>query len=73
MDALRRGAGLDAIYGRAMAVHGGLGLELDERRALGLAALSLWIVGQFPGNRLGVVAGRRDFLEAGDGQLGQRK
>ena len=73
MDALWRRDGLDAIYGWAMAVHGWHGLELGKWRALGLAPLSLRIMGQCSGNRLGMVAGRRNFLEARDGKLGQRK
>jgi hypothetical protein len=44
----------------AVAVHGRYGLELGERRTVGLAAISFWIMDQCSGNRLGVVAGWRE-------------
>jgi hypothetical protein len=56
-----------------VAVHGRHGLELDERRALGLASLSLWIMGQYSGRGLGMVAGRREYMDARDGKLGASK
>ena len=70
LDALRRRNGMDAVCRWAMAVHGRPGMELDGRRAVGLAPLSFWIVGQCSGSGLGMVAGRRHFLDARDGKMG---
>jgi hypothetical protein len=56
-----------------MAVHGRLGLELDEWRALGVAPLSLWIMGQCSGSGLGMVAGRREYVDARHGKMGASK
>lgn len=71
MDALRRWTGLDALYGWPMAVYGWLGLELGRWRALGLAPLSLWIMGQRSRSGLGMVAGRGEYLDACDCKMGE--
>ena len=48
-------------------------MELGEQRALGLAALSFWRMGQCSRNRLGVVATRPGILAACDSKLGARE
>src|SRR5450755_2096334 len=56
LDALWRRRRLDALRERSMDVHGRYRMGLGEQRALGLAALSFWRVGQCSRTRLGLGA-----------------